>query len=272
MVHLVRMLFPAMVASVLAGCAAAPVQPVRLDTSGVRPDVNFADLAFILENATDEKGFLDYEALKKHAGRLDAQLKALAVSGPTASPGLYPTPEARLAYWYNARAAWAIKLAFDANCPRGGLARACLEERPFPLDGRRMTLDTIDAVLAGEADWRIPAAAPCVRLHRPRLPRQPFEGNTVLCESHRRFEEFLADRSRFIIDVGSRTILFPPALWALRGRLIGDYDREYRTQGATLNTALLRFVSGLAEFRLQNAIGYAEAPEPPGGPLACLRY
>ena len=257
----------------LAGCAATtPVSPIRLDTSGVRPDANTGDLAFILQKATDEKGYLDYDELKKEANRLEAQLKTLAVTGPTASPELYPTPDSRLAYWYNARTAWAVKLAFEANCPRDYLARACLEERPFPLDGRQMTLDAIDRVLAGEADWRVAAAAPCVRLHRARLPREPFTPDTVRAEAVRRFNEFLADRDRFIIDVASKTVLFPPAVWAVRARLIEDYERTYRTQGATLNTALLPHVSGIAAFRLQNVVGYAEASEPRDGPLACLRY
>jgi hypothetical protein len=255
-----------------AGCAGAPVPPVRLDTAGVAPAANYEDLAFVLTTATNDKGYLDYDVLKNDANRLEAQLKRLAVTGPTATPALFPTYESRLAYWYNARAAWAIRLALDADCPRDSLAPARLEERGFPLDGRGMTLDQIDALLLRSFDWREAAAAPCVRLHRPRLPRKPFAPDDVKADAIARLKEYLADDDRFVIDVDSKTIFYPPALWAVRGRLIEEYGRQYHTQGTTLNTALLPYAGRIGELRLQSAIGYAEACDSRDGPLACLKH
>lgn len=259
----------------LAGCAdqqqPAAAPPVRLETAGVAPDANCDGLAVVLDQATNDKGHVDFDELKKHAPRLEAQLKRFAVTGPTATPALYATPADRLAYWYNARAAWALRLALDANCPQD-LSPSRLEERGFPLDGRTMSLDAIDELLQKEFGWREAAAAPCIRAHRARLPREPFSPGAVQAEVPRRLNDFLADRERFVIDVTTQTILFPPAIWSQRQRIAGDYCREFRTEAATLNTALLPHVKGLAELRLQSAIGYAEAPEPREGPLACLRH
>jgi hypothetical protein len=257
---------------VLAGCAAVPAPAVHLDTAGVKPEVNYDDLAAVLDKATDEKGQLNFDELKKSAPRLETQLKRLAVAGPMATPSLFSTPADRLAYWYNARTAWAIRLAFDANCPWNSLDPAWLEERAFPLDGRTMTLDAIDAVLLREHDWREAAAAPCVRLHRPKLPRKPFAPQSVQADAPGRLNEFLADRDRFIIDVDRQTIFFPPMIWAVRSRLIGQYECVFCTQKATLNTALVPNVTGMAAFRLQNAIGYAEACDSRDGPLACQKH
>jgi len=256
----------------IVGCAGAPAPPVRMDTAGVAAEANYEDMAVVLAKATDEKGFLDFGEMKKQAARLEAQLKRLAVTGPTATPALFPTPQARLAYWYNARTAWAIKLSLDADCPRDSLAPARLEERGFALDGRQMTLDQIDAGLLRDFDWREAAAAPCVRLHRPRLPRKPFTPDDVKAEALARLKEYLADGDRFVIDVDNRTIVYPPALWGLRGRLTEDYGRQYHAQGATLNTALLPYAGRIGELRLQSAIGYAEACDSRDGPLACLRH
>jgi hypothetical protein len=256
-----------------AGCAGSPVLPVRLDTAGVAPAANYEDLAFVLAKATNDKGYLDYDELKSDANRLEAQLKRLAVAGPTATPALFPTYESRLAYWYNARAAWAIKLALDADCPRDSLAPARLEERGFPLDGRGMTLDQIDALLLGNFDWREAAAAPCVRLHRPRLPQKPFAPEGVKADAALRLKEYLADDDRFIIDVDSKTIFYPPALWAARGRLKEEsYGGWAGAHGVTLNTTLLPYAGRIGELRLQSAIGYAEACDSRDGPLACQRH
>lgn len=260
-------------ASAFAGCAPAPVPPVRLDLTGVTAtDANCDDLAFVLVKATSDAGYVDYDELKKHSARLEAQLKRFAVTGPTATPALFPKPADRLAYWYNARAAWAIKLAFDANCPRESLAHSRLEERPLPLDGRQLTLDAIDAIILRDHGWQAAVAAPCIRLHRARLPARPFSPLDAEAVAPRRLLEFLADRDRFVIDIEKQTIFCPPVLWSVRGRLIEEHNRTYRTEGATLNTALLPFVHGVAELRLQNATGYAEAEGSRDGPLTCLKH
>ncbi len=53
-------------------------------------------------------------------------------------------------------------------------------------------------------------------------------------------------------------MLVPPVLWQFRGRLTAEYNREHRTEGATLVTALLGYTSGSAQRRLQTAMGYRE--------------
>jgi hypothetical protein len=165
-----------------------------------------------------------------------------------------------------------MRLAFEANCPQDSLAPARLEERPFPLDGRPMSLNAIDEAILRDHGWQAAVAAPCIRLHRARLPASPFSPQDVEAVVPRRLLEYLSDRDRFVIDVGRRTIFFPPVLWSVRGRLISEHERAYGTQGATLNTALLPFVRGLAALRLQDATGYAEACDARDGPLACLKH
>ena len=255
---------------VLAGCV-EKVEPVRLDTTGVEPRVTYADLAGVLDRGVDGNGHLDMFFLKKLAGRLDAQLKLLAVTGPTATPELVAGPEERLAYWYNARAAWATKLAMLANCPKE-LSRERFEARPFPLDGRQMTLEDIDAILSKDDDWRVVVAAPCARMHRARMPKAPFTAADVRGRAARRFEQYIDEADRFVIDVQERRILVPAVLWQFRRRLIDEHNRTYATTGATLITALLPYVGGSPARRLQNAIGYRPVLDQPGGPMACQRH
>jgi len=245
-------------ACLVAGCK-PPVEPIALDVAGATPEVSYDDLAAVLKVAfgddKDKRGFLVGDELKRVSDRLDAQLKRLAITGPTVTPALLPAPADRLAYWYNARTAWAIKLVLLAECPRA-LPRRLLETRPFPLDGRTMTLEQIDAILAEDADWRVAVAAPSVRRHRARLPAAPFSPKTVRDGIANRFHEYVADYERFIIDVERRQIVCHPLLWRVRERLIAEHHRKYRTEGATLTTALLPYVTGSGRRRLQDAIGY----------------
>ena len=241
----------------LPGCG--PTRAVVLDTRGVRPEVDYGDLAAVLERAICEDGKLKPSALKEAVARLDAQLKLLAVTGPTVTPALLPRAEDRLAYWCNARAAWCMKLALSAGTPETLRARE-LEDRPFPLDGRTMTLREIDAVLSAGHGWLATVAAPGVRAQRARLPGAPFTAASVRAELRKRFGQFIDDADRFVIDVEGRRILVPPVLCRFRSRLIEDYHKRNRTEGATLTTALLGWVTGSAHRRLQDAVGYTCAP------------
>jgi hypothetical protein len=133
-----------------------------------------------------------------------------------------------------------------------------------------LSLAEIDDLLGRDEDWQVVVAAPCARLYRAALPAEAFSGGTIRGAIGRRFNEYLDDPERFVISVPEQTIYFHPVLWSLRGRLIAEYRRTFGTTGATLNTALLRFVSGSAMRRLQDAIGYAERPLAGPGRLAVV--
>jgi len=252
----------------LSGCQPASAPAVAISTAGVQPSADIRDLSSVLQKCV-RKGKLVETALRKHAGGLDAQLARLAVTGPTATPTLFPTADSRLAYWYNARAAWSLKLALLADCP-DTIRRAKLEDRPFPLDGREMTLAGIDAVLAGDPDWRAAVAAPSIRRNEPGLPEQAFEAAAVRAEVERRLQDYLGDTERFQIDLPRKQVVFPPALWAVREKLIQLYRQKLGGIGATPITALLPYARGRAERRLQDAIGYRVVPQRETGLIALL--
>jgi len=259
------------VAAVLAcGCGGSAPGPVELDTAGVTPRADYADLAVVLEKAFERDGTLIPDAKAIHVERLDAQLRLLAVTGPTATPDLLPTPEARTAYWYNARAAWALKLLALAGFPER-IGTEAFSARPVPLDGRTMTLDEVDRLLAADPDWRTVVAAPCALRLRARMPARPFSAEDIRGRIAERFEDFIDDEEHFVIDVERRRVRIPPVIWQFRDRLIGEYHRRYGTQGATLTTALLPHVSGSAHRRLQDAVGYGCVEATARGEVDCRK-
>jgi len=243
------------------GCEPPAVRPVELDVRGAEAAVDYSDLAAVLEESFVTKRsvrahrLLDARAATRLQGRLDEQLKRLAVTGPTVTPALLQTPEDRLAYWYNARAAWSLKLAMLKALPRK-LKRREFYTRPFPLDGRSMSLADIDTILWAEADWRTLAAAPCVTLQRAPLPETPFAAKDIRRQIQRRLEEFIDDDRRFVINVARREILVPPVIWQFEQALREAHEAAYHTTDVTLTTALLPYVTGSPHRRLQDAIGY----------------
>ncbi len=247
----------ALAGTLACGCGEAPCPPIVLDTSGVVPAVNYEPLAEVLADCVLRNGLADRDQLPLHADTLDRQLAILAVTGPTATPSLFPRRSDVLAYWYNACAAWSMKLLLARRCPRLIGPKALLD-RQFPLDGRTMTLREIGRVLADEEDFRIAAAVPGATTCCARLPKAPVEPDGFSETVQRRFAELLDDDIRVYIDVPRQRVLIPPLLWQFRDRLIGEYERKCRTQGATLITALLARTTGSANRRLQEALGYRE--------------
>jgi hypothetical protein len=262
----VVIILSAWLVSILAGCSQPPVA-VELDVKGVRPAADYSNLAVVLHQAVDSQGQVLPDALERCADRLDAQLKLLAVTGPTATPALFARPDDRLAYWYNASAAWSMKLALLAKFPEEMNPRE-LHHRPFPLDGRKMTLHEIRQLLQKEEDFRVALLAPCVCVQAGPLPATPLAGANVRQRIAEAFNRYVADPKRLVIVIEDRRILFPMGLWRVRDELIRRYDAQYGAPQATLATVLMPYVRGAALRRLQDAVGYREEPAQETGLLA----
>jgi len=242
----------------LGGCEQA-TEPITLQVGDVQPALDYNDLAFVLQKALTKDGLLIGKALQEHADRLDRQLKRLAVTGPEASPELFGSDDDKIAYWYNARAAWSMRLALACKCPER-ISRAKLLARSFPLDGRQMSLDRIDHALKAFDDWRILVASPGVTFGRCPLPAAPFSGKDVRREIEKRLSDFLDREDRLVVDVERRSLIVPPVLWQFRERIIREHQAAYGCRGANLITALLPHATGSAHRRLQDAVGYRPVP------------
>jgi hypothetical protein len=231
---------------------------VNLDIAGAAASTDTAELAVVLARCLTNDGGIIPSALTKQRGKLDAQLKRFAVTGPSASPALFAGEDEGLAFWYNARTAWALKLAMATAFPQE-IRPEQLGDISFPLDGRAMTLGQIDAIL-GQYSWQAEVAAPGGWLDRARLPRHPFMAGDVRVRIGKRVNAFINDPRRFIVDVGHKRVLVVPALWRHRQEIIDQYESGYGTKGANFLTALIPHVSGAALRRIQDAIGYQAVP------------
>ncbi|MBN1942673.1 MAG: hypothetical protein JW849_05195 [Phycisphaerae bacterium] len=239
----------------VVGCDVKP-SVVTLDVTAVAPTTDVKDLAAVLKRCVDKNGFIDVDKYRSVAGRLERQLARLAVSGPDASGQLYPTADDRLAYWYNARAAWSIALAMRLHNKEKKKDAAGLKAFLFPLNGRQMTLEEIDRAVFALGGYQAVVAAPGAALQCAALPEEPFTAQTIRRAVRLRFGAFVDDWRRFVIDVETQQIRFPPVLWRYRESILAEQDKRYGTPRATFTTAMLPLVSGSAVRRLQDAVGY----------------
>ncbi len=253
----------------LAGCAGGKPVVVSLDVTGVQPGVRVDDLGKTLRRAVEENGFIDADKFQDVATTLRKQLRLLAVTGPTVTPALYPTPNDRLAYWYNARTAWSMELAMRLHREKTDDA-ARLANLAFPLDGRTMRLAQIDAVIEALGGYVAVIAAPCANLHRAALPQTPFSAPGIRQAVQDRFIAFVDDPRRFFVDIEKQTIHFPSILWRYRDEIFAANRREFGTPQATLTSALLPRMHGSALRRLQNAIGYRCVEDTRPGALSVM--
>ena len=253
----------------LAGCDSLyPAVKLAAD-SGTSPRLSYADLGEVLDGLLTDDGLLFPEVLKRRSDILDRQLRLMTVMGPQTSPEQLASDDDVLAYWYNARAAWAMKLTLVCNCPLR-LSKGELIDRRFQIDGREMTLTEIDAQVASLGDWRVTAAAPGVTLARARLPQKPFSGKDVRARVSQRVRQLLDDDKRFVIDVDHKTVVVPRVIWECRETILSEYESAYGAENATLTTALLPHAGPAGQRRLHDAVGYDVAPADASLPTAIL--
>jgi hypothetical protein len=256
-------------AALVAGCG-TELEPVSLDLSGARASADVSDLAAVLAEAVTSDGRIQPGASRRLDCRLDSQLQKMALAGPTATPNLYPTDSARWAYWYNARAAWSAKLTALAGFPER-VRPSAMVRRPFPLDGRTMSLEQIDAALLAESrrvgDFRLAACAPGVRADYAPLPNTPYSGADFRTRLAETLDALVLDQRRFLLNVQKRQVEVPSMLWACRDMVTAQYAREFGPCGASLVTALRPHLSLAARRRLDVALGYNVVPRERQGEL-----
>ncbi|MFO0601051.1 MAG: DUF547 domain-containing protein [Myxococcaceae bacterium] len=85
---------------------------------GDAPPYSLSPLAEVLGACIDARGQVDLTELKKHHAALETFVRSLAKTSPDSTPELFPTVEARLAYWLNAYHALVLLELLDTRATR----------------------------------------------------------------------------------------------------------------------------------------------------------
>ncbi len=268
-----RLLFAFASCSGLCGCTGES-EPVRLDLAGVVPSAAVDDLSFVLDEAVTDDGRFEPAVVARLMDRLDSQLRRMAVAGPTATPKLFPTHSSRLAYFYNARVGWALKLAALAGFPKRAVSSR-VYRRALPLDGKKASIQQIDQILLREAsrtgDFRVAACAPGTCLCDAALPKSAYGANDFRRRLSQALDALVMDEDRVVLDIERKRIWMPRMLWACRDLVIARYQREHGVRGADLITAMSVYLRPAARRRLEQGLGYKVAPRSRDCEMAAAR-
>jgi hypothetical protein len=263
-----------LLAATVVGCGQPPLPTITVPPSPGGA-IDFADLTAVLAATVDDAGRVDPTALAVHLPRLNRQLSGL--SGPW--PARARSGSARLAWLYNARAAWSLRIVAE-GLARTGLRNdrfalpATIDLRrllgtPFVLDGLSCTLGQIDEQLARYDDYRIPVAAPGATDIAGSMPRAAFAPGAVTASLPERLDRYVAAAERVVIDHDAKRLRVPPTLWRLAPTVCRGYNQRFGSVGASLATALTAAVGPRARDRLAEAQGYELARRPgPAGIVA----
>lgn len=132
----------------------------------------------VLARFVNERGEVDFRALSRERGDLDAFVDHVARISPRSAPESFPHREAKLAYYINAYNALAMFNVIDSEFPkRLGWWRKIwfFAVKRFAVGGERMSLYALENdVIRPLGDERVHFALNCMVVSCPRLPRAAF--------------------------------------------------------------------------------------------------
>ena len=142
---------------------------------------NYAPLERVLAEYVDERGYVNYAALKAKRQDLDTFITLISKTSPESHPALFQTPESCLAYWINAYNAWILRIVVDHYPVKkitdiGWIPYSVFFFRYIRLGGKKMSLRHLEneIIYKGFSDPRIHFAINCASLGCPQLPREIF--------------------------------------------------------------------------------------------------
>ncbi len=180
----------------------------------------------ILRTHVLEDGRIDFLALRSDPHDLEAYVAWVATHGPRATPELFPTPAARLAYYINAYNGLAMyQVVATSRRPEQRVRFFLLTA--VVVDGRRTSLYRLEnAVIRPLGDPRVHFALNCMVRGCPRLPREPFDP----C----RLDAQLEREARYFLDEPRNVQVDPPLRVVRISSILGFYHEDFLAQAASL--------------------------------------
>ena len=203
--HTVRFLA---LACLLVPACATHIPPPR---TAVKEDAESPDKAWarVLSKHVNDKGQIDFAAIAKDPSDLGTYLAWVARVSPDSSPDSFPTNEAKLAYYVNAYNALAIYDVIHSNFPGDidKVKKIFFYTNRFEMGGRYVSLYGLEnSTIRPIGDPRVHFALNCMAKSCPRLPREPFQGDTLEATFARDARYFFAEERNVSLEPARKTV------------------------------------------------------------------
>jgi len=198
---LAHWLTPALALATLAVGLAACATLLQVPSSAGRAsDDPQAAWDRVLRGHVLDDGGIDFVGIRRDPEDLEAFVTWVATHGPRATPELFPTEAARLAYYLNAYNALAMyQVVTTPHRPEQRVRFFLLTT--VVLDGQRTSLYRLEnAVIRPLGDPRVHFALNCMVRGCPRLPREPFDPSRLDAQLEREARHFLNEPRNIQVD------------------------------------------------------------------------
>lgn len=165
----------------------------------------------VLQRNVDDEGRIDFATLSHDHSELDRIVAFINDHDPVSAPALFPTHNARLAYYidaYNALAMWGV---IKDGIPQtlGWLKRIqFFYFQTFVIGGRVISLyDLENKVIRPMGEARVHFALNCMTVSCPRLPRTAFSSGDLDLKLESAARYFLHEPRNVMVDEKKQQIL-----------------------------------------------------------------
>ncbi len=205
-----------------------------------------SDYATVLKTHVNERGMVDYRALKAEPGRLNAFVRDLGRLDRRTYEGW--TDEQKVAFWLNAYNGLTLKVIVDhypiqptfparLYHPHNSIRqiKGVWDEIEFTVMGRGVTLEGIEHETLREDfdEPRIHAALVCAAMGCPPLRREPYAGERLDEQLDGQMRAMLSHPEKFRIDRSKDRVYISPIFKWFGEDFVGRYgtDTEFRGFG-----------------------------------------
>ena len=255
----------------MSGCTT--ISPTLQQSSDAKQEVfSHERLDHVLQQSVDNRGRVDYQALKQQPDDLEAYYLLISRYSPDSNPDLFPAEQHRLAYWINAYNAAAIKIVLN-NYPIAGVEEVT---PPFPLfflpdkTGffifQRPVFGTVSTSLyylensvirERFFEPRVHFALNCASRGCPELPNYAFTGEQLDSQLEQEARRFFAEPRNFRIELETKTVYMSSIMDWYEEDFINWYQYWYPGRNASLiNYAILYLPEQQSRELQENASEY----------------
>jgi hypothetical protein len=251
-VHTVVLLF-----LFFAGCTT--IRPEAFPDQTFEVPRTFSHEAFdrVLRRYVDDKGLVDYAALKKNPQELERYYHTISHYSPDSHPALFPTEAHRLAYWINAYNASSIKIVLthypilsvlDVKTPfpffflPDGAGFFAFQRLSFGGGTTNLYYLENGVIRKRFAEPRVHFALNCSALGCPKLPRLAFTGENLDEELDREARKFLSEERNLKLDHKEKAIYLSEIFDWYRGEFLSWYKKRFPGKKATLVNYIILYL------------------------------
>jgi hypothetical protein len=202
----------------------------------------------VLRGYVDERGLVDYVGLQGQSQDLESYVALIGKHSPDNSPGLFPSPDARLAYWinaYNALALYSVVQAYPVKSVKEiKWFYGFFNRIKHLVGGQKYTLKHIEHEIVRKRfpDPRIHVGLNCASMGCPTLPPKAFESQQVIEDLDAHMYTFLSESRNVRVDYEKETIFLSEILNEFQADFTSWYEKEYEIENATIIDYLKLFL------------------------------